>query len=52
MVHALVVGLEFVLASEAVAFSIVLASDNRAREIRWIVAVLSAGVATEIRTTL
>lgn len=52
LVHALVVGCELVLANEAVAFSVVLASHHRAGEFGGVVAVLGAGVAVEVRPTL
>ena len=52
LVHALAVVHEFVLASEAVAFSIVLAPDDRTREFGRIVAVLVGSVAKEVRPAL
>lgn len=52
LVHALTVVFELVLASEAVALSIVLASNHRARELGGIVAVLGGGVAVEVAPTL
>ena len=51
-VHSLIVIFELVLASEAVAFSMVLASDHRAGVLAGIVAVLGVGVALEVRPTL
>ena len=50
--HALVVGCELVLASEAVAFPIELASDHRALELDRVAAVFGGGVALEIRPTI
>ena len=52
LVHAPVVGCEFVLASEAVAFSTVLASHHRALKQGRIFAVCGSGVAPEILPTL
>lgn len=49
--HAIVVDFEFVGASEAVAFSAVLASDERALELEGVAAVLSSGVTLEVAPT-
>lgn len=52
IVHAPVVGCEFVLASEAISFSVVLASHHRTFKYGRIFAVCGGGVAPEIRPTL
>ena len=51
-VHLPAVVHELILASEAVAFSMVLASDHRALEFGGVVAVFGGGVAVEVRPTL
>lgn len=50
--HVLVVGCELILASEAVACSMVLASDHKARELGGIVAMLGGSVAVQVTPTL
>ena len=52
LVHGLVVVRELVLASEAVTFSIILASDHRTGEHGGIAAVFGGCVAEEVRPTL
>ena len=52
LVHALVVVSELVLAGEAVAFSIIFASDHRAGELGGIAAMRGGGVAAEVWPTL
>lgn len=52
LVHLPAVVRELILASEAVAFSMVLASDHRALEFGGVVAVCGGGVAVEVRPTL
>lgn len=51
-VHLPAVVRELILASEAVAFSMVLASDHRALEFGGVVAVFGGGVAVEVHPTL
>ena len=51
-VHSLIVICELVLASEAIAFSMVPAFDHRAGVLAGIDAVLGVGVALEVRPTL
>lgn len=46
--HVLVVRFKLVVANEAIAFSVVLASDNGAWELGGIIAVLGVGVAEEV----
>lgn len=52
LVHGLVVVRELVLASEAVTFSMILASDHRTGEHGGIAAVFGGCVAEEVRPTL
>lgn len=52
LVHGLVVVRELVLADEAIAFSMILASDHRTGEHGGIAAVLGGCVAAKVRPTL
>ena len=52
IVHLSVVGCQFVLAGEAIPFSMMPASDHRAGELDRIVAVRGGGVTYEVMPTL